>query len=108
MALLKPPTNFKFRHFFFWFLLIFLLVPNLLQQKQVICCPPSLELQDGSSKSLFTANVSFLSTIISVEKPMSLDFNPTIPKPKKAKKVEWQLKKAFQDISLQNCLGQRQ
>jgi hypothetical protein len=34
---------------------------------------------------------------------MSLDSNPTIPKPKKVNKLEWEFNKVFQ-----NCLVQRQ
>jgi hypothetical protein len=59
---------------------------------------PSFELQDGSSKFLFIASVSSLGTTISVKKPTSFDFDPIVPKPKKAKKVKWEFNKVFQDI----------
>jgi hypothetical protein len=62
-----------------------------------ILLPPSLELQDGSNKSLFTASVSSLGTIVGAKKPMSLYSNP-IPKLKKAKKVECDFNRMFQDI----------
>jgi len=66
--------------------------------KTRILLPPSLELQDGSSKPLFTTSDSNLSTIVGVEERISLDSDPIVPKPKKAKKVEWEFNKVFQNI----------
>jgi len=66
--------------------------------KKSILLAPSLELQDGSSKSLFTTGVFSLGIVVGVEKLMSFDSNPTIPKPKKANKVEWEFNRVFQNI----------
>jgi hypothetical protein len=63
--------------------------------KIIILLPPSLELQDGSSKSLFKVGVSSSCTIVGVEKPISFYSNPIVPKLKKAKKVEWVLNKIY-------------
>jgi hypothetical protein len=43
-----------------------------------ILLPHSLELQDGSSKSLFIISVFSLSTI-GAKKPISLDFDNIVP-----------------------------
>ncbi len=66
--------------------------------KICVLLPSSLELQNGCNKSLLTTSVSSSSTIVGVEKPISIDSNPIVPKPKKAKKAEWELNKVFQDI----------
>jgi hypothetical protein len=96
MAPLKPLANFKSRHFSF-------LVPidpssssKSIVAKTSILLAPSL--QDGSSKSLFIVDASFLGTTIGAKEPISFDSNPIVPKPKKVKKVEGELNRMFQDI----------
>jgi hypothetical protein len=80
MAPLKPLVNFKFRHF------IFLVLVNpssnfkSIVAKTNILLPLSLELQDVSSKSLFTTNVSSLGIAIGAEKLISLNSDPIVPK----------------------------
>ncbi len=66
--------------------------------KTSIFLPPSLELQDGSRKSLFTTGASFTSTIVGVEKLISFGFDHIVPKTKKARTAEWELNKVFQNI----------
>jgi hypothetical protein len=96
MAPLKPLANFKSRHFSF-------LVPidpsfssKSIVAKTSILLAPSL--QDGSSKSLFIVDASSSGTAIGVEELISFDSNPIVPKPKKARKVEGEFNKVFQDI----------
>jgi hypothetical protein len=93
MAPLKPFTNFKFKHIFNSFS-----SSKFIVTKTRILLPPSLELQNGSSKPLFTTCASNLGIIVGVEKRISLDSNPIVPKPKKTKKVEWEFNKMFQNI----------
>ncbi len=88
MAPLKPPANFKFKHFFSPILVDPSSNSKSIVAKINILLPPSLELQDGSIKSLFTTKVSSVNIIVGVEKPISLDSDPIVLKPKKAKKVE--------------------
>jgi hypothetical protein len=90
MAPLKPHVNFKFKHLFFPILVDLFSNSKSIVAKINILLPPSLELQDGSSKSLFTTKVSSVGIIVGVEKPISLDSDPIVPKPKKAKNVEWE------------------
>ncbi len=72
--------------------------------KTSIFLPPSLELQDGSRKSLFTTGASSTSIIVGVEKLISLDFDHIVPKTKKARMDEWELNKVFQNIWTTNLL----
>jgi hypothetical protein len=64
--------------------------------KTSILLPPSL--QDGSSKSLFIVGASSSDTVIGVEKLISFDSNPIVPKPKNAREAKWELNRVFQDI----------
>jgi len=64
-----------------------------------------LELQDGSSKSLFTTKVSSLRIVVNAKKPISLDSNPIVPKPKKAKKVEWEFNRVSRFLGHKIALG---
>jgi hypothetical protein len=59
---------------------------------------------------LFATSDSSSSIVVGVEKPISLYYDPIVPKPKKARKAKWELNKMFQNIAngLLNCLGQRQ
>ncbi len=72
--------------------------------KTSIFLPPSLELQDGSRKSLFTTGASSTSIIVGVEKLISLNFDHIVPKTKKARMDEWELNKVFQNIWTTNLL----
>jgi hypothetical protein len=63
--------------------------------KIIILLPPSLELQDGSSKSLFIVGVFSSCTIVGVEEPISFYSNPIVPKLKKANKAEWEFNKVY-------------
>ncbi len=47
---------------------------------------------------MFTTGDSNLGTIVGVEERISLYSNPIVRKPKKAKKVEWEFNKVFQNI----------
>ncbi len=73
--------------------------------KTNILLAPSLELQDGGSKSLFITKVSSLRIIVGVKIPSSLDFNPIVPKPKKANKVEWEFYNVSRYLGHKIALG---
>jgi hypothetical protein len=94
MAPLKPPANFKFKHF--------LVDPSsnskYIVAKTSILLPPFLKPQNGSNKSLVTTSASSLGTTIGVEKPISIYYDPIVPKPKKAMKAKRELNRVFQDI----------
>ncbi len=47
---------------------------------------------------MFIVGVSSSGIVVGVEEPISFDFNPIVPKPKKARKVKWEFNKVFQDI----------
>jgi hypothetical protein len=66
--------------------------------KTSILLPPSLELQGGSSKSLFTTGVSFSSILVGAKKPISFYFDHIVPKTKTIRKAYWELNRVFQDI----------
>jgi len=63
-----------------------------------ILLPLSPKLQDGISKSFFTIGASSLGIVISAKKPILFYFDLIVPKPKKARRVEWELSKMFYDI----------
>ncbi len=96
MAPLKPPSNFKSKHFSFLILIDPSSSSKFIVAKTSILLPPSL--QDGSSKSLFIVGASSSRTASGVEKLISFYSNPIVPKPKKTRKAEWELNKMFQDI----------
>jgi hypothetical protein len=98
MIALKPPTNFKFKHFFSLVFINHSSSSKSIVAKTSILLPPSLELQDGSSKSLFTTSVSFSSILVGAEKPISFYFDHIVPKTKKIRKAYWELNRVFQDI----------
>jgi hypothetical protein len=109
MGPLKPPTNFKFKHFFPLVLINPSSSSKSIVAKTNILLPPSLEIQDGSIKSLFTIGASSSSILVGVEKPISLDFNHIVPKTKnKIGRLNGNLIECFEIFGLQNCLGQRQ
>jgi len=78
MVPLKPLINFKFKHFFFLVLVDPSSSSRSIVAETSILLPHSLELQDGSSKSLFIISVFSLSTI-GAKKPISLDFDNIVP-----------------------------
>jgi hypothetical protein len=94
MAPLKPFANFKFKHF--------PIDPSSnfksIMVEISILLPPSLDPQNGSSKSSVTTSASSLGTTIGVKSPISLDFDLIVPKPKNTMKTNWELKIMFQDI----------
>jgi hypothetical protein len=86
MAPLKPLVNFKFKLFIFPVLVDPSNSKSIVAETNILL-PPSLELQDGSNKSLFTTRVSSFYIIVGAKIPISFDFDLIVPKPKKAKKV---------------------
>jgi hypothetical protein len=104
MAPLKPLANFKFKHIFSLVLVDPSSSSKFIVAKTSILLPPSLELQDGNSKSLFTTSAFNLGIIVSAKKPISLDYDPIVPKPKKPKRLNGNLIKCFKIFRLQNCL----
>jgi hypothetical protein len=78
MVPLKPPINFKFKLFFSLVLVNPSSNSRSIVAETSILLLHSLELQDGSSKSLYMTNVFSLSTI-GAKKPISLDFDHIVP-----------------------------
>ncbi len=104
MAPLKPFTNFKFKH-------IFSLVPinpfsssQFIVTKTRILLPPSLELQNGSSKPLFTTSASNLGTIVGVENVFHLILTLLFQNQRKPRRLNENLTKCLKIFGLQNCL----
>jgi hypothetical protein len=85
MAPLKPLANFKFKHF--------PIDPSSnfksMMAEISVLLPPSLEPQNGSSKSSVTISASSLGTTVGAKKPISLDFDLIVPKPKNTMKNKW-------------------
>jgi hypothetical protein len=85
MAPLKPPTNFKFKHFFS-FLTRHLFLLNIFLHKQQIHAPSKQHAslsQDGERSLSIAKGVSSSSIASGVEEHVLLTIDPTCPKPKK-------------------------
>jgi len=53
---------------------------------------------------LFIVGVPSFGIVISAEEPISFNFDPIVPKPKKARKINWEFNKVFQDIWIAKLL----